>query len=83
MEGIIVMCAVSYFSIKAMLLIIDCKYKVLNVVFHYEEITSDIKEDHDSQTASGKHWPKSANKVSSAMPIALKNAEKNIPKLQF
>ena len=63
MEGIIVMCAVSYFSIKAMLLIIDCKYKVLNVVFHYEEITSDIKEDHDSLAASGKHWPKSANKV--------------------
>ena len=28
MEGVIVMVFVSYFAIKAMLLIIDCKYKV-------------------------------------------------------
>ena len=28
MEGVLVMVFVSYFAIKAMLLIIDCKYKV-------------------------------------------------------
>merc|ERR1719244_867798 len=55
------MCVVSYFSIKAMLLIIDCKYKVLNVVFHYEEITSDLRDDH---VANGKPpWTKPSNKV--------------------
>ncbi|XP_023332674.1 amino acid transporter ANT1 [Eurytemora carolleeae] len=32
LEGILVMSLVSYFSVKAMLLLIDCKYKVLNIL---------------------------------------------------
>ena len=37
LEGVLVMLLVSYFAIKAMLLIIDCKYKVanLNLAFTY------------------------------------------------
>ena len=38
MEGVIVMVFVSYFAIKAMLLIIDCKYKV-GKLFRQEEKT--------------------------------------------
>merc|ERR1719341_1436656 len=45
MEGVIVMVFVSYFAIKAMLLIIDCKYKVLSVLYQYENLTEDLEED--------------------------------------
>ena len=38
MEGVIVMVFVSYFAIKAMLLIIDCKYKVRVILVLSKEI---------------------------------------------
>jgi len=50
LEGIVVMCFVSYFAVKAMLLIIDCKYKVLSVIYQYEDLTEDL---HDGNLASG------------------------------
>jgi len=55
MEGIIVMCFVSYFAVKAMILLIDCKYKVLSVIYQYEDITEDLKD------ASGVKKVKSVN----------------------
>ena len=45
LEGIVVMCFVSYFAVKAMLLIIDCKYKVLSVIYQYEDLTEDLHDD--------------------------------------
>lgn len=42
LEGVLVMLFVSYFAIKAMLLIIDCKYKVLSVLYQYESLTEDL-----------------------------------------
>lgn len=44
MEGILVMCFVSYFAVKAMILIIDCKYKLLNVIYQYEDLTEDFQD---------------------------------------
>ena len=39
------MVAVSYFSVKAMMLLIDCKYKVLSVIYQYEDLTDEFKKD--------------------------------------
>jgi len=76
MEGIIVMCFVSYFSIKAMLLIIDCKYKVLNVVFHYEELTSDFKDEvHDVKICGGKPRSKAVKTVNGSHYVELKHSD--------
>jgi len=47
LEGIVVMCFVSYFAVKAMLLIIDCKYKVLSVIYQYEDLTEDLHDDQN------------------------------------
>lgn len=60
LEGIVVMCFVSYFAVKAMLLIIDCKYKVLSVIYQYEDLTEDL---HDVKLSNGK--PKVRRKNSS------------------
>jgi len=60
LEGIVVMCFVSYFAVKAMLLIIDCKYKVLSVIYQYEDLTEDL---HDVKLSNGK--PKLRRKNSS------------------
>jgi len=60
LEGIVVMCFVSYFAVKAMLLIIDCKYKVLSVIYQYEDLTEDL---HDVNFSNGK--PKVRRKNSS------------------
>ena len=54
------MCFVSYFAVKAMLLIIDCKYKVLSVIYQYEDLTEDL---HDVKLSNGK--PKVRRKNSS------------------
>jgi proton-coupled amino acid transporter len=54
------MCFVSYFAVKAMLLIIDCKYKVLSVIYQYEDLTEDL---HDVKLSNGK--PKLRRKNSS------------------
>lgn len=35
---------VSYFSVKAMMLLVDCKYKVLGVIYQYENLTEDFKD---------------------------------------
>ena len=43
------MCVVSYFAVKAMLLLIDCKYKVLAVIYQYESLTEDLHTAADSQ----------------------------------
>jgi len=45
LEGIFVMIAVSYFSVKAMMLLIDCKYKVLSVIYQYEDLTEEFNKD--------------------------------------
>jgi len=42
LEGIVVMVAVSYFAVKAMMLLIDCKYKVLSVIYQYENLTDEF-----------------------------------------
>jgi len=47
LEGIVVMIAVSYFAVKAMLLLIDCKYKVLSVIYQYENLTDEFKNSKD------------------------------------
>ena len=39
------MIAVSYFSVKAMMLLIDCKYKVLSVIYQYEDLTEEFNKD--------------------------------------
>ena len=39
------MIGVSYFSVKAMMLLIDCKYKVLSVIYQYEDLTEEFKKD--------------------------------------
>ena len=39
------MIAVSYFSVKAMMLLIDCKYKVLSVIYQYEGLTEEFNKD--------------------------------------
>jgi len=49
LEGVVVMCVVSYFAVKAMLLLIDCKYKVLAVIYQYESLTEDLHTAADSQ----------------------------------
>ena len=36
------MVAVSYFAVKAMMLLIDCKYKVLSVIYQYENLTDEF-----------------------------------------
>jgi len=46
MEGVLVMLIVSFFAVKAMLLIIDCKYKVLNVLYQYEDLTEDLDTEN-------------------------------------
>lgn len=46
LEGVLVMLCVSYFAVKAMLLIIDCKYKVLSVLYQYEDLTQDLDEEN-------------------------------------
>ena len=69
MEGVLVMVFVSYFAIKAMLLIIDCKYKVgqtdqlhhpqhvphkvLSVLYQYENLTEDLDESGEKKKSSG------------------------------
>merc|ERR1712129_302938 len=60
LAGIVVMCFVSYFAVQAMLLIIDCKYKVLSVIYQYEDLTEDL---HDVNFSNGK--PKVRRKNSS------------------
>jgi len=64
MEGVIVMVFVSYFAIKAMLLIIDCKYKVLSVLYQYENLTEDLEEDVKS--GDKKRRPGGDNKLKSS-----------------
>merc|ERR1719192_3123766 len=44
---------VSYFAIKAMLLIIDCKYKVLSVLYQYENLTEDLDETGEKKKSPG------------------------------
>ena len=39
------MVGVCYFAVKAMLLLIDCKYKVLSVVYQYENLTDEFNSD--------------------------------------
>jgi len=53
MEGVLVMVFVSYFAIKAMLLIIDCKYKVLSVLYQYENLTEDLDESGEKKKSPG------------------------------
>jgi len=53
MEGILVMCFVSYFAVKAMILIIDCKYKVLGVLYHYEDLTEDLEDPRKVKEVNG------------------------------
>jgi len=44
MEGVLVMCSVSYLAVRAMMLLVDCKYKVLSVIYNYEDLTLDLEE---------------------------------------
>ena len=63
LEGIFVMVFVSYFSVKAMMLLVDCKYKVLGVIYQYENLTDDFKDGKDSKIQiSPKHF-KTSEKV--------------------
>jgi len=63
MEGVLVMLFVSYFAIKAMLLIIDCKYKVLSVLYQYEHLTEELEEPRtqEKKRRSGGDKVKSVN----------------------
>jgi len=54
LEGALVMVFVSYFAVKAMLLIIDCKYKVLSILYHYEDLTEDLDEENTGSTEKRK-----------------------------
>jgi len=51
LESIVVMCFVSYFAVKAMLLLIDCKYKVLSVIYQYEDLTEDLHNQDQNDVA--------------------------------
>jgi len=63
LEGVLVMLLVSYFAIKAMLLIIDCKYKVLSVLYQYENLTEELEEPRtqEKKRRSGGEKVKSVN----------------------
>ena len=56
LEGIFVMIAVSYFSVKAMMLLIDCKYKVLSVIYQYENLTDEFNKSDKKDVKI--HMPK-------------------------
>lgn len=61
LEGIFVMVAVSYFSVKAMMLLIDCKYKVLSVIYQYENLTDEFKSADKKDVKI--HFPSPREKV--------------------
>ena len=54
---------VSYFSVKAMMLLVDCKYKVLGVIYQYENLTEDFKDGKESKIQISPKLFKSSEKV--------------------